>query len=78
MYAVEFQAPIVNGILHIPSEYSELYDAKQAQIFIIPLDAKNSKSFDPKRFFGAGNSSKEEIDEYLQKTKNDWLDVDSK
>ena len=70
MYAVESQAPIVNGILHIPSEYSELYDAKQAQIFIIPLDAKNSKSFDPKRFFGAGNSSKEEIDEYLQKTKN--------
>lgn len=51
MYAVEFEAPIHNGIVKIPSEYSELYERQNAKFFVLLQDEhlkasgkKNKKS----------------------------------
>lgn len=76
MYAVEFQASIQNGVVRIPSEYRELFYAKQAQIFIIPLDGKSNGNFDPKQFFGVADTSKEDIDAYLKDARNEWVSGD--
>ncbi len=35
MYAVEFQAPIENGIVHIPKQYQELQDNKRATFVVM-------------------------------------------
>jgi len=35
MYAVEFEASIKNGIVHMPKEYQEIYNQEKVQIFII-------------------------------------------
>ena len=35
-------------------------------------DTELSNSFNPKDFFGVANSSKVEIDTYLQENQNDW------
>jgi len=71
MYAVEFEASIENGVVHIPKDYRNIYNQKKAHIFIIPIE-KEKKEFDPKEFFGAGKSSKNEIDEYLNSSLNEW------
>lgn len=42
MYAVEFEASIQNGVVHIPSEYKELDGRDKAKIIIMlsePIDA---------------------------------------
>lgn len=35
MYAVEFNASIHNGIIHIPTQYQELYEQQVAKIFVM-------------------------------------------
>ena len=35
MYAVEFEAPIENGIVHIPQQYQELQDTKKARFVVM-------------------------------------------
>ena len=53
MYAVEFEAPIHNGIVKIPSEYSELYERQNAKFCVLLQDEhlkasgkKNKKKLD--------------------------------
>ncbi|MEO1954846.1 MAG: hypothetical protein ABGW74_09085 [Campylobacterales bacterium] len=41
MYAVEFEAPIENGIVHIPKEYQELQQTKNAR-FVVMYDTKDT------------------------------------
>jgi hypothetical protein len=41
MYAVEFQAPIENGIVHIPKQYQEIQDTKQAT-FVVMYESVNN------------------------------------
>ncbi len=36
------------------------------------LERKSSNTFNPRDFFGVANSSKSEIDKYLQKNQNEW------
>ena len=40
MHAVEFQAPIENGVVHIPKEYREILDSKRAT-FIVMYNTAN-------------------------------------
>ena len=35
MYAVEFQAPIENGIVHIPKQYKEIQDTRKATFVVM-------------------------------------------
>jgi hypothetical protein len=35
MYAVEFQATIENGIVHIPKEYKDLQEKREVRFFIM-------------------------------------------
>ena len=35
MYAIEFQAPIENGIVQIPQKYQELYNTKKATFVVM-------------------------------------------
>ncbi len=73
MYAVEFQAPIKNGAIHLPKNYRDLYESQEVQVFIMPIKRKNIKySFNPKDFFGVAKTSKDEIDQYLQSAKSEW------
>lgn len=45
MYAVEFQAPIENGIVRIPKQYRELQDTKKATFVVMyEYDKTTSKS----------------------------------
>jgi len=44
MNAIEFNASIQNGIVQIPKEYQEVYNQKNAQIFIIPANNIQPKS----------------------------------
>jgi hypothetical protein len=44
MYAVEFEACIDNGIVHIPERYKALRNSKKAKIIVIidePVEEKN-------------------------------------
>jgi len=43
MYAVEFNASIHNGIIHIPSQYRELYEQQIAKIFVM-VDGQQANS----------------------------------
>ncbi len=73
MYAVEFEAPIKDGVVHIPKDYHNLYENREVRVFIIPIKEFNKKdSFNPKDFFGLGNVSKDEIDDYIQSSKDEW------
>ena len=42
MYAIEFQAPIENGIVHIPKQYQEIQDRKKAT-FVVMYEDKSIK-----------------------------------
>ena len=73
MHAVEFQAPIKNGVLHLPENYRNLYESQEVQVFIMPIKGKQEKrSFDTKQFFGVAKVSKKEIDQYLQSSQSEW------
>jgi len=71
MYAVEFEAHIENGIVYIPIEYKTL-QCVDAKIIILAKEAKNSKVFDPRSFFGSASISKADIDTYLNASKDEW------
>lgn len=43
MYAVEFQAPIENGIVYIPKQYQEIQDTRKAT-FIVMYEESVSNS----------------------------------
>jgi hypothetical protein len=61
MYAVEFQAPIENGIVHIPKQYHQLQDNKKATFVVMyNSDKVNSKQ----------NSINDELDELFANSNN--------
>ena len=41
MYAIEFEAPIENGVVHIPKEYKELQQNLKAK-FVVIYDSANN------------------------------------
>jgi len=41
MYAVEFQAPIENGVVHIPKQYQEIQDTQKAT-FVVMYESVNN------------------------------------
>ena len=40
MYAVEFEAPIQNGVVYIPKEYKDLQEKSKARFLVIYDDAE--------------------------------------
>ena len=42
MYAVEFEAPIENGIVHIPKQYQDIQDTKKATFIVMYTVNRNS------------------------------------
>jgi len=42
MYAVEFEAPIENGIVHIPQKYQELQQTSKARFVVMYHDSVNN------------------------------------
>ncbi len=56
MYAVEFQAPIENGIVHIPKEYKDLLSNTKAT-FVAMYDSVNKQNT-------INNKSKKQLDEF--------------
>jgi len=71
MYAIEFETHIEDGIVRVPKKYSSL-QSSDAKIIILAMEPNNTKSFNPKDFFGKAKVSKEEIDTYLKASKNEW------
>ncbi len=71
MYAVEFEAHIENGIVHVPAEYRSLQSI-DAKVIILAKEPIDTKPFTPKDFFGSASVSKDEIDRYLESSKSDW------
>jgi hypothetical protein len=61
MYAVEFQAQIKNGIVHIPKQYQELQDTKKVTFVVM----YNSDHVTTKQ-----NSINEELDELFSNSNN--------
>ena len=61
MYAVEFQAPIENGIVHIPKQYHEILDHKKATFVVM----YNSDKVPTKE-----NSISDELDELFANSNN--------
>ena len=61
MYAVEFQAPIENGIVHIPKQYQEIQDNKKATFVVM----YNYDKVDTKQ-----NSINDELDELFANSNN--------
>ena len=49
MYAVEFEAPIENGIVHIPKQYQELQQANKARFIVMYNNSVNNTSELPNR-----------------------------
>ena len=43
MYAIEFEAPIENGIVHIPKKYHNLQQISKAKFFVV-YDIDNKKN----------------------------------
>ena len=37
-----------------------------------PLPASSTDAFDPRRYFGAGRSSRQAVDDYLESTREGW------
>ena len=75
MYAVEFETPIQNGIVEIPEIYCNLYNNRNVRVFILPVKSEREDKknyFNPKDYFGVANISKDEIDNYLQSSKDEW------
>ena len=42
MYAVEFEAPIENGIVHIPQRYQQLQENSKARFVVMYNDSANN------------------------------------
>jgi hypothetical protein len=72
MYAVEFEAHIENDLVHIPPEYKKLNN-HEVQVFIIPISKKKQeKKFNPHEYFGVGDFSKKEIDDFIHSSRMEW------
>jgi hypothetical protein len=61
MYAVEFQAPIENGIVHIPTQYQEIQNNTKATFVVM----YNSDKITTKQ-----NSINDELDELFANSNN--------
>ncbi len=61
MYAVEFQAPIENGIVHIPTQYQEIQNNTKATFVVM----YNSDKVTTKQ-----NSINDELDELFANSNN--------
>jgi len=46
MYAVEFQAPIENGVVHIPKQYQDIQDTKKATFVVMYESVNNTNKKD--------------------------------
>lgn len=71
MYAVEFETHIENGVVHVPAKYSAL-QSTDAKIIILAKEPAEVRVFNPKEFFGSAKVSKQEIDIYLNASKDEW------
>ena len=49
MYAVEFQAVIENGIVHIPKKYKDLQEKREARFFVMYDDDKYKKNIEKRK-----------------------------
>jgi len=67
MYAVEFEAPIKNGIVHIPQQYQELQQTPKAR-FVVMYD--NSVNNDIKNEDDKVQSQLEEFRRLRSKSNN--------
>ena len=45
MYAVEFKAPIENGVVHIPKEYKDLQQNVEATFVVMYEENKNEDNY---------------------------------
>ncbi len=71
MYTVEFEADIENGIVHIPDNFVK--GKKVHARVILLIDEKTPiPSFIAKDYFGLAHESKENIDQYLTESREDW------
>ena len=59
---------------NIPKEYIN----KEIEVIVFPheynkeISCKDNENFDPKEFYGAGNATKEECNQYLNSLNNEW------
>ncbi len=56
MYAVEFQAPIENGVVHIPKEYKDLLSNTKATFIAMYDSVNNNDTID--------NKTQKQLDEF--------------
>lgn len=64
-YTVVVPADKLQGIIPIPSEFQH----KEVELSIsLPL----RKKFDPRKYRGAGNTAKDQIDRELDQIKGEW------
>ena len=74
MYAVEFQAPIENGVVHIPKQYQELQDTKKATFVVMynseKVTTKVANSNCEANFPQKQNSISDELDELFANSNN--------
>jgi len=74
MYAVEFQAPIENGIVHIPKEYKEIQDNKKATFVVMynseKTTTKVANSDCEANFPRKQNNINDELDELFANSNN--------
>ncbi len=61
MYAVEFQAPIENGIVHIPTEYQEIQNNTKATFVVM---------YDSEKVTSKQNNINDELDELFANSNN--------
>ena len=71
MYAVEFETHIENGIVQVPEKYASLQSVN-AKIIILAKETAGNTVFNPSVFFGSAHIPKEEIDAYLNASKEEW------
>ena len=71
MYAIEFETDIEGGVVHIPENYRSPGKV-HAKVIILTQEEQHERLFNPKEFFGVARESKDEIDAYLAKTRNEW------
>ena len=62
MYAVEFQAPIENGIVHIPQQYQEIHNTTKATFVVMYNSSVDN--------IVKQNSVEDELDELFANSNN--------
>ena len=65
MYAVEFEAPIENGIVHIPQQYQELQQNPKARFVVMYESVNNTNIVD-----GETKKQLDEFDRLVAKSDN--------